>query len=93
MDRDTLRRLELLNQLSLTEAQKEDVIAFFTKRENDAKALESIDTSNTERMVHVMPIMTVVRDDIASQPFSRDDLQKGAPETDEGYWCVPRVVE
>ena len=22
-----------------------------------------------------------------------EDLQKGAPETDEGYWCVPKVVE
>ena len=93
MDRETLRRMELLNQLRLTEEQKEDVIAFFDKREKEQAALESIDTSDVERMVHVMPIMTVVRDDVASQPFSRDDLQKGAPDTDEGYWCVPRVVE
>ncbi len=93
MDRDTLRRLELLNQLSLTETQKDEVISFFSEREKDAETLENIDTANTERMVHVMPIMTVVREDIPSQPFSRDDLQKGAPETDEGYWCVPRVVE
>ena len=93
MDRETLRRLELLNQLKLTEEQKEDVIAFFAKREKEQTALESIDTSNVERMVHVMPIMTVVREDVASQPFSREDLQKGAPDTDEGYWCVPRVLE
>ena len=33
MDRETLRRLEMLNQLSLTEAQKDDVISFFEKRE------------------------------------------------------------
>ena len=93
MERDTLRRLEMLNQLSLTEAQKEDVIAFFAARDGELKTLEAIDTSETERMVHVMPIMTVVREDVASQPFSREDLQSGAPETDEGYWCVPRVVE
>ena len=93
MDRETLRRLELLNQLRLTETQKDEVISFFEKREDDLKTLENIDTTNTERMVHVMPIMTVVREDVASQPFSREDLQAGAPETDEGYWCVPRVVE
>lgn len=93
MERDTLRRLEMLNQLSLTEAQKEDVIAFFAARDSELKALEAIDTSDTERMVHVMPIMTVVREDVVSQPFSREALQEGAPETDEGYWCVPRVVE
>ena len=93
MERDTLRRLEMLNQLSLTETQKEDVIAFFAARDGELKTLEAIDTSETERMVHVMPIMTVVRDDVVSQPFSREALQSGAPETDEGYWCVPKVVE
>jgi aspartyl/glutamyl-tRNA(Asn/Gln) amidotransferase C subunit len=93
MDREILRRLELLNQLSLTEAQKEDVLSFFADREKELSVLEAINTETVERMVHVMPIMTVVREDVASQPFSRDDLQKGAPETDEGYWCVPRVVE
>ena len=93
MERDTLRRLEMLNQLSLTEAQKEDVIAFFAARDAELETLEAIDTSETERMVHVMPIMTVVREDVVSQPFSREALQEGAPETDEGYWCVPKVVE
>ena len=93
MERDTLRRLELLNQLRLTDSQKEEVLAFFAKREAEFTKLDKIDTSAVERMVHVMPIMTVVREDVVSQPFSRDDLQKQAPETDEGYWCVPRVVE
>ena len=93
MDRETLRKLEMLNQLSLTEAQKEDVIAFFAAREKDLEALAEIDTSSTERMVHVMPILTVIREDKVSQPFSREELQMGAPETDEGYWCVPKVVE
>ena len=93
MDRETLRRLEMLNQLSLTEKEKEEVIYFFAKREDELKSLDKIDTTQTERMVHVMPIMTVVREDVASQPFSREDLQAGAPETDEGYWCVPKVVE
>jgi aspartyl-tRNA(Asn)/glutamyl-tRNA(Gln) amidotransferase subunit C len=93
MDRETLRRLEMLNQLSLTEAEKEDVLSFFAKREAEMSEINKIDTSAVERMVHVMPIMTVVREDVVKQPFSREDLQKGAPETDEGYWCVPRVVE
>ena len=93
MDRETLRRLEMLNQLSLTESEKENVIVFFGKREAEMSKINSIDTKDVERMVHVRPILTVVREDVVNQPFSREDLQKGAPETDEGYWCVPRVVE
>ena len=93
MDRETLRKLEMLNQLSLTEAQKEGVIDFINTRESDAKELDAIDTENVERMVHVMPILTVVREDVVKQNFSREELQQDAPETDEGYWCVPKVVE
>ena len=93
MDRETLRRLEMLNQLSLTETQKDDVISFFENRETDNKTLDTINTEETERMVHVMPVMTVVREDVVTKPYTAEQLQKGAPETDEGYWCVPRVVE
>ena len=93
MDKETLRKLELLNQLSLTETEKQDVTAFFESRDEDALTLNTIDTENVERMVHVMPILTVVREDVISQTFTREQLQKDAPETDEGYWCVPKVVE
>ena len=55
--------------------------------------LNAIDTANVERMVHVMPIMTVVREDVVNKQFTREELQRGAVDTDEGYWCVPRVIE
>ena len=93
MEKETLRLLCKVNQLDFTEEQKDAFLSFMDEREADIKALDAIDTEGVEVMVHVMPIMTVVREDVVSQPYSRDDLQSGAPETDEGYWCVPRVVE
>lgn len=93
MDREVLRRLEKLNQLQLTENEKESFLKFFEEKENELSVLNSIDTENTERMVHVMPILTVVREDKVIKKYSREELQKGAPETTEGYWQVPRLVE
>ncbi len=93
MDRETLRKLAMLNQLSLTEEQKDSVIDFFEKRDGELEVLNKINTENVERMVHVRPIETVIREDVINQKFAREDLQKGAVDTDEGYWCVPRVVE
>ena len=93
MDQEILRHLELLNQLRLTEDEKASVLSFFENRSADLLALDAIDTAEVERMVHVMPILTVVREDVAVQKFAREDLQAGAPETDEGYWCVPKVME
>jgi aspartyl/glutamyl-tRNA(Asn/Gln) amidotransferase C subunit len=93
MENETLRLLEKVNQLALTEAEKVSVLAFFEKREQDMAVLNAIDTEGVERMVHVLPILTVVREDIEKKLFTRDELQKGAPETMDGYWQVPRVVE
>ena len=93
MNKETLLRLEKLNQLSLTEQEKDSVLGFFENRAADFASLDTIDTENVERMVHVMPILTVVREDVEKKLFTRDQLQQGAPETVDGYWQVPRLVE
>ena len=93
MDREVLRRLEKLNQLALTEEEKDAFLAFYSEQEAKRALLDTVDTASVERMVHVMPVYTVVRDDVVIKNFSREDLQKGAPETTDGYWQVPRLVE
>ena len=93
MNKDTLNRLQKLNQLQLTEAEEQSVLGFFEKRDAELTQLEKIDTADVERMVHVMPLTTVVREDVEIKKFERDDLQKGAPETTDGYWQVPRTVD
>lgn len=93
MEKDRLLILEKVNQLSLTDDEKTRVIEFFAKRDQDFSALDAYDTETIERMVHVMPILTVVREDKEKKLFTRDELQKGAPETMDGYWQVPRLVE
>lgn len=93
MERETLARLERLNQLALTEEEEVRFLSFFEKRDAELRTLDAVDTENTERMVHCMPLSTVVREDTVKKNFSRDELQKGAPETLDGYWQVPRLVE
>ena len=93
MDKKTLSLLEKVNQLALSNAETDTVMAFFANEEAKAATLDAIDTEHVERMVHVMPIATVVREDVEIKLFTRDELQKGAPETMDGYWQVPRVVE
>ena len=93
MEKKTLELLCKVNQLDLTEEQKTAFISFMDERDADIKKLDAIDTDDTEIMVQVMPIMTVVREDKVIKNFTREQLQAGAPETMDGYWQVPRVVE
>lgn len=93
MNTETLQKLEKLNQLCLTNAEKATVTAFFNQQADYFSCLNQIDTDNIERMVHVMPILTVEREDREIKLFTRDALQESAPETYDGYWQVPRLIE
>ena len=93
MEKTTLMSLERLNQLRLSDEQRESVLAFFARQQSRQAQLDALNTDNVERMVHVMPIMTVVREDVEHKLFTREQLQKGAPETTDGYWQVPRLVD
>lgn len=92
MDKQTLQGLEQLNQLRLTDEQAQWVLGFFAEREQQAQALDAVDTNDVERMVHVMPMINVLRDDVVTKDYTRDELQEGAPEVMDGYWQVPRVA-
>ena len=93
MTPDVLKKLEQLNQLRLTDGQEQAFLRFWDARTDDLAKLNAVDTENVERMVHVMPLVNVVREDRIVKLFTRDELQKGAPEVSDGYWQVPRLVE
>lgn len=93
MDIASLEELEKVNQLALTQEEKELVKEFFDKILSETGSFEKIDTDNVQPMVYVMPLKNVLREDESSQPFTREDLQKGAPEAEDGYWEVPRLIE
>ena len=101
MDDAALEALEKLNQLTLTAEERTRMQAFFAAREADAARMAAIDTDAVERQVYSQPIMdayvnpriNVLRDDVADQIYPREELQAQAPESMDGYWQVPRVLQ
>lgn len=93
MNNSELKKLENLNKLQLTEDETTAVLNFFEKQTEELGALDAIDTENVERMVNVMPMTNVLREDVVKKDFTRDELQEDAPESYDGYWQVPRLVE
>ncbi len=93
MTLEYLRKLENLNQLRLTDTQEQSFLRFWDDRTADLDKLNEVSTADVERMVHVMPLVNVVREDKIVKLFTRDELQKSAPEVSDGYWQVPRLVE
>jgi len=93
MDKTALAPALELNQLRLTESETEAVLSFFADMAKDEPALLIKELDEIEPMIHVVNLVNVLREDEASQPFTREELQKGAPEASDGCWQVPRLLE
>ena len=93
MTPEGLSALESLNELRLTDEERTQTLSIFQRMESYETALQEIQTDNVEVMVHVMPLTNVLRDDVTSQPFTRESLLEGAPEHTEDSWQAPRLIK
>ena len=88
-----LKDLQSVNELKLAAAEEVTMKAIF----NDMKAMEdglkAVETDDIEPMIYVAPMYNVLREDVRKQPFARADLLKGAPDSNEDSWIVPKVVK
>lgn len=93
MNRENMLLLEKVNQLELTETERGLLLEYFSRLCEEEKKLGTLDTSTVEKMVHVVDITNILREDVSKQPFSRESLLKGAPEHTDSYWQAPRLIE
>ncbi len=91
--RSTFSNAQQLNQIALTEQEEETMQGIFQAMSESEARLAAVDTEGVEEMVHVMPMVNVLREDERRQPFSRESLLEGAPERSEDSWQVPRLVK
>jgi aspartyl-tRNA(Asn)/glutamyl-tRNA(Gln) amidotransferase subunit C len=57
-----------------------------------ADALNKLDTSNIQPTAHPLPLQNVFREDIAKPGFSNEEALANAPEREDGYFKVPKIV-
>ncbi len=57
------------------------------------EALNSVDTSSVEPLVHMTPALNKVREDEAKVTLDRAQALALGPDTNETYFKVPQVIE
>ncbi len=55
--------------------------------------LDAADTTDIEPMAHPLDLVQRLREDVVGEENRRDDFQAIAPETEQGLYLVPRVIE
>lgn len=83
----------MLARLNLTETEKklfteqlDSVIQYIDK-------LNELDTSNVEPTAHVLPIKNVFRKDELRPSLSRDKALQNAPDSRDGFYKVPKIID
>ncbi len=93
LDQQQVRDIADLSRLQIDEAQ----IAEYQKNLSNildlVDQLSVVDTSSVEPMAHPLDAVQRLRADVVTEENNRDHFQQIAPQTENGYYLVPRVVE
>ncbi len=82
-----------LAKLSLTEAEIERYTEQLSAVLDYASQLQSVDTSNIPPTASVLPLTTVLRDDVVRPSLSPEQAVANAPDAIEGQFRVDAVLE
>jgi len=55
--------------------------------------LNELDTDNVEPTSHVLDIPTPLREDVVEEWLNTGEALENAPEEEDGFFVVPRVIE
>ena len=93
LTRDDVRKVALLSRLQL-EAEELDLQ---TRHLNDLivqfEKLQELDVSDIEPTSHSIPMYNVMREDEVRPSLPREEILANAPESRDGFFIVPRIVE
>ena len=89
---ETMKYLEILSQISLTEEEKQETAGELKKILAYMEKLEELDTDGVEPMSHVFPVQNVFREDIVEREDQWEALLENAPQKKEGQYLVPKTV-
>lgn len=92
MDDMTVQRLMSLSQLSLDAGDKEKI-----RRDLDAiigfiEIMNQVDTAGVEPLAHAVDLEQPLREDRADVNIDRGLFQSIAPQTADGFYLVPKVL-
>lgn len=93
LSEDDVRKVAELARLNLSEQEVAELRPQLSKLIDYVAVLDEVDTDEVEPMVHAIEQTNVFREDIPTEPLSREEALANAPKTDGKYFLVPPIIE
>ena len=88
-----IERIAHLARIRITPADVLDVQAKLDGIFKLIDDMQAVNTQGIEPMSHGLDMVLRLRDDVVTETDRREKYQKNAPQADEGYFLVPKVIE
>jgi aspartyl-tRNA(Asn)/glutamyl-tRNA(Gln) amidotransferase subunit C len=98
IDLNDVKRLAILAQLDLTEAQAGQTLDKLNGIFSLVEQMKAVDTTGVEPLsqplgAYQQDVALRLREDLVTEPNRREEYQKPAPATQDGLYLVPKVIE
>lgn len=87
-----IARVASLARIALTDDELAAYAAQLVNILDHAERVQALPTEGIEPTSHPLPMVNAFRPDVVTSSLDRDDVLAGAPETEDGYFRVPRIL-
>ena len=93
IDKQDVEKVALLSRLEFSESELETFTGQLNSILEYAEMMENLDVADVKPTAHVLPLQNVLRKDEVRPSLDHDLALSNAPEAEDGYFKVPKIVE
>jgi aspartyl-tRNA(Asn)/glutamyl-tRNA(Gln) amidotransferase subunit C len=93
MDKKTVQKVARLSSIEMSDEQLDNMAPQLSKILGFIEQLSEVDTEGVEPLANVVDIDLRLREDVINDGDCADKVLANAPESTQGFFVVPKVVE
>jgi aspartyl-tRNA(Asn)/glutamyl-tRNA(Gln) amidotransferase subunit C len=93
LSKEEVKHVAHLARLAITEEEAEKFAEQLGKITDFAEQLNELDTTNVEPTSHVLPLVNVLREDVAKQGLPREKVMLNVKDQEAGQIKVPSIMD
>ncbi|MDX2245742.1 MAG: Asp-tRNA(Asn)/Glu-tRNA(Gln) amidotransferase subunit GatC [Bacteroidia bacterium] len=90
---ELLQKLATLSKLEIPDSEMAQLRTDFQGMLDFIGKLREVDTDNVKPLIHLTDEVNRLRPDTPDAPLSQEEVLKNAPDHNENYFRVPKVVK
>lgn len=93
LTKEEVKHVAHLARLAITEEEAEKFALQLGAITEFAEQLKELDTTNVEPTTHVLPLVNVLREDVATKGLDREKMMLNVKEQEAGQVKVPSIMD